>query len=157
MLAVGFQHQRHIILLQIGHQITDMLGHHRVGSYRLILQMGLTDGGNNVVTAKEVSQTDIADEITDAFGIHQVGMAAHGKGDQARLIQHVLDLQQPGKALVGKHMLRPAFCCGQLDIAETRLLNAGDSLLNRKAVVAIGVYRNDTLFSHGVFPAFQMI
>ena len=150
VLTVGLQHQRHVIFLQIGHQITDVLGHYGVGGHCLILQMGLADGGNNVVAAEEVGQSNVADKIADAIGVHQVGMTAHGKGDQTGLIQHVLDLQQPRKALVGKYMLRPALGGGQFDIAETCLLDTGNGLLNRKAVVAVGVYRDDALFSHGV-------
>ena len=155
MLAVGLQHQRHVIFLQIGHQITDVLGHYGVGGHRFILQMGLSDGGNDVVAAEEMRQTNVADEITDALGVHQVGVTAHGKGDQTGLIQHVLDLQQPRKALVGEYMLRPALGGGQLDIAEARLFDTGNGLLNGKAVVAVGVYRDDALFSHGIALPFR--
>ena len=148
MVAVGLQHQGEAVLLQLGHQGTDVLRHHLVGGHGLIREMGLADGGDDIAAAEEGGQADVADKVVDARGVHQVTVAAHGEGGEALFGQPLLHLPQPLEALVGEHMLRPALGGGELDVAEPGGGDAVDGLLNGIAVVAVGVDRDDA--SHNI-------
>lgn len=126
-----------------------MLRYHRVGGNGIVLQVRFANGRDNIPCPEEMGQTDILYEIRDSRRVHQIGVSAHGEGDQARLVQLVLHFQQPLEALIREHMLRPALRGGQLNVMEACGPDAGNGLLNGIAMVAIGVDRNDSV-RHGI-------
>ena len=145
VVAVDLQHQGEAVFFQLRHQGLDMLGHLGVGGHHMVGQVGLLNGGDDVVAAEEGGEADVGDEVRDAGGVHQVAVAAHGEGDEALLGQAVLHAPEPFKALVGEDVLCPALGGGELDIVEAGGGDGVDGLLDGIAVVAVGVDRDDAL------------
>ena len=83
MVAMNLQHQNHVIFFKIGKEPPDMLRYHRVGGNGIVLQVRFANGRDNIPCPEEMGQTDILYEIRDSRRVHQIGVSAHGEGDQA--------------------------------------------------------------------------
>ena len=144
-LAVRFQHELEVILFKMRHQRADITRNGLVVRDSVVLEVRFADGADDILAAKERSQTDVLHEIADALGIHQIAVAAHGERNQPCPVEQILHLKQALKALIREDMLRPSLGRRQLDIAKARRLDARNGLFNGKAMIAIGIDRDDSV------------
>ena len=119
--------------------------------------MRLPDGGNDILTPEKRRQPNVLLKIGDAFRVHQIAVAAHGERNQLVLAKQILNGEQPFKGHIRKNMLRPALRRRQLDIAEARLANARDRLLDGVAMVAVGIHSDDALHAASLLDQISLV
>ena len=144
--SVNFKNELQVQLLKFGHEIADAVRGFLVGGGGVILEMRFTDRGDDVLRAEELRQMHIVSEVLFTGGIHQICMAAHSEGDEVVRLKQTLHFKQAGEGLIREDVLGPAFRGGQLDVMKARGTNARDGFLNGIAMVAVGVYSDDSFF-----------